>query len=325
MDDLISVVIPVYKVEKFLDRCLNSVINQNYKNIEIILIDDGSPDNCGEICDSYAERDNRIKVIHKSNGGLSSARNVGIEASNGKYITFIDSDDVISFNYISSLYNNLVKTRSEISICGYQFVGETEIPDLVEDISGKIEIFDSKKALELMLYQKKINNSAWGKLYLKTIFDDIKYPEGKIYEDIATTYKTFLKSNTICIDTAKYYFYTRRNDSISCSFNEKTFDIIENVRLMEEDLLKYPRFKKPCNSRVLNAEFFLIRQLDKKSNFEMYNFIIKDIRKRRLSVLLDYRTRFKTKMGIMISFVGIDLLKKIYQIGKKYNFVIKLD
>ena len=116
MEELISVVVPVYNVEKYIDKCINSIINQTYKNLEIILVDDGSPDNCGNICDEYAKKDNRIIVIHKENGGLSDARNTGIEVSKGKYITFIDSDDYISDNYVSFLYNLIIEYKADISI-----------------------------------------------------------------------------------------------------------------------------------------------------------------------------------------------------------------
>ena len=167
MTELITLIIPVYKVEDLLPRCMESIFNQTYKNLEIILIDDGSPDKCPILCDNYKKRDSRVKVIHKKNGGLSSARNVGINYSTGEYICFIDSDDVISKYYIEELYSNIQKTNSEISICSYKFIGlENEIPDLYEN-SNDITIYSSKQAIELMLYQKNINNSAWGKLYKK--------------------------------------------------------------------------------------------------------------------------------------------------------------
>lgn len=325
MTDLITLIIPVYKVEDLLPRCMESVFNQTYNNLEIILIDDGSPDKCPILCDNYKKKDNRVKVIHKENGGLSSARNAGIEQATGKYICFIDSDDVISKYYIEELYSNIKKTNSEISICSYKFVGtESEIPDIYEE-SKKVDIFSSKKAIELMLYQKNINNSAWGKLYKKEIFDNIRFPEGKIYEDIPTTYKTFLLSNNICVSNSKYYFYTKREDSISGHWSDKTLDIIENVLIMEEDLKKYSYYKKASNSRVLNADFFVIRQLDYNEHKDIYTKIYNDIKKRRISVLFDYKSRFKTKIGIIFSFLGIGFLKFMYNKSKNSNIVKKLD
>lgn len=325
MTELITLIIPVYKVEDLLPRCMESIFNQTYKNLEIILIDDGSPDKCPILCDNYKKRDSRVKVIHKKNGGLSSARNVGINYSTGEYICFIDSDDVISKYYIEELYSNIQKTNSEISICSYKFIGlENEIPDLYEN-SNDITIYSSKQAIELMLYQKNINNSAWGKLYKKNLFDNIRFPEGKIYEDIPTTYKTFLLSNNICISNSKYYFYTKREDSISGHWSDKTLDIIENVLLMEEDLKKYNYYKKACNSRVLNADFFIIRQLNFNEHRDVYTKIYNDIKKRRISVLFDYKSRLKTKVGIIFSFLGIRFLKIMYNKGKNSNIIKKLD
>ena len=325
MNDLITIVIPVYKVEDLLPRCMESVLKQTYGNIEILLIDDGSPDKCPLLCDKYKKIDNRVKVFHKKNGGLSSARNVGIENSCGNYICFIDSDDVVSKFFIEELYNNIIQTKSDVSICSYKFIGiENDVSDTC-DKSNKIITYSSEKAIELMLYQKKINNSAWGKLYKKELFEDIRFPEGKIYEDIPTTYKTFLKSDKICVSKSKYYFYTKREDSISGHWSDKTLDIIDNVLLMEDDLKKYNKYKKACNSRVLNADFFVIRQLDDKKNKEIYETLYKDIKKRRVSVLFDIKSRLKTKIGIIFSFFGIDVLKFIYGKSKNTSIVKKLD
>ena len=323
--DLISVIVPVYNVEKYIRRCLDSIVNQTYSNLEIILIDDGSKDASGKICDEYAKKDNRITVIHKKNGGLSSARNVGIENSNGKYITFIDSDDMIKENFISVLYDNLINFDSQISICGYKFVYNNMVPFDVDKKKEKISVFSSEKALMKMLYQKQINNSAWGKLYLKSIFKDIRYPEGKIYEDIPVTYKTFLKSNRIVLTSAQCYFYTKREESISSSFNEKTLDIIENVNTMAEDLKKYKKLKRAVNSRILNADFFVIRQIDKNKYPSVYFKLNKDIKKRRMTSLLDINTRLKTKLGIIVSFFGFNNLSRIYNKNKNLSIIKKLD
>ena len=122
MEDLITIVVPVYKVEKYIDRCVTSILNQTYKNLQIILVDDGSPDNCGKICDEYAKKDNRIEVIHKENGGLSDARNAGINIAKGKYIAFVDSDDYVSNDYIEYMYKILKKENAKISICELQIV-----------------------------------------------------------------------------------------------------------------------------------------------------------------------------------------------------------
>lgn len=324
MDDLVSIIIPVYNVEKYLDKCVSSVIDQTYTNLEIILVDDGSTDSSGKLCNKWSKCDKRIKVYHKKNGGLSDARNVGIENATGNYICFIDSDDAVSNFYIETLYNNLVKYNCEISICSYSFVGEENI-ELSSKEREYARVYSNEKALKNMLYQKKINNSAWGKLFDIKLFKNVRYPVGKIYEDVSTIYKTFLKSNRICVSSCKYYFYTKREGSISSTWSNKTLDIIDNVKDMENDLKKYEKYNNACNSRVLNADYFVIRQLPLNENYEIYNKLYADIKKRRFFVLFDINSRLKTKIGIIISYFGINLLKKIYSKGKNSNIVKKLD
>lgn len=324
MNDLISVVIPVYKVEKYLGKCLDSIINQTYKNLEIIVVNDGSPDNCSKIIEEYSKKDKRIKVINKVNGGLSDARNVGIENSNGKYISFVDSDDYVSKYYFETLYNNLNKYNCEISICN-QIIFE-EKDTIVDKINSEdIKIYNSTEALKLMLYQKKINNSAWGKLYLKSLFEKVRYPKGKIYEDIPTTYKTFLNSEKICVSSCKYYFYLKRNNSISSKFSENTLDILENVYAMKEDLKRYSEYNNAVNSRVINAEFFILRQIDKNKYTDIYQKIIKSIKNKRKSVLFDKKCRLKTKIGILLSYLFLENMNKIYNYVKNLKIVKKLD
>ena len=169
MQPLISIVIPVYKVEKYLERCILSIINQNYSNLEIILVDDGSPDDCGLICDNWAKIDNRIRVIHKENGGLSDARNAGIKIATGEFITFIDSDDYVLDNYIEYLLELIFKYNADIAICNFhQLFEETNRKVFV---GGKVEkIFNSEEAIETMLYDRDFYTCAWGKLYRKSFF-----------------------------------------------------------------------------------------------------------------------------------------------------------
>ena len=185
--DKITIVVPVYKVEKYLRRCIESILQQTYKNIEIILVDDGSPDNCGKICDEYKEKDNRIIVIHKENGGLSDARNAGIDIATGKYIAFIDSDDYVANNFISSLYDVCIKNECEIAQCKFKRVTE-DYKEEQKEIS-ETTILDGKSAIKEIYGQNDVYTIvAWNKLYLKNLFNDIRYTVGKIHEDESTTY-----------------------------------------------------------------------------------------------------------------------------------------
>ena len=201
MDNLISIIVPVYNVEKFLEHCINSVINQTYTNWELILINDGSQDSSPEICNQYALLNEKIKVIHKSNGGLSSARNAGIEVAHGDYITFLDSDDFWHPDYLKTLLSYSVKHNADIVQCNFLRVNS--------DFSGVKE-----RSLICKLYdnhsvfvQEAANIIVWAKLYKRSLWDNIRIPEGKINEDDFTTWKLYYKSNVIVVITSPLYFY----------------------------------------------------------------------------------------------------------------------
>lgn len=215
METLISLVIPVYKVEEYLERCINSVIAQTYQNLEIILVDDGSPDKCPRICDEYAKKDNRIRVIHKNNGGLSDARNAGIDAANGMYIGFVDSDDYIHPEMYERLWKQLNEENADIVICGIERVYHAgyEVQEVAENAIKK---YDGLQAIRNILDKNLhvVSVVAWGKLYKKSLFEGIRFPKGKIHEDEFTTYQLFYKSNKIVELSGRYYYYFQREDSI---------------------------------------------------------------------------------------------------------------
>lgn len=213
---LITVVVPVYQVEQYLMRCIDSIRNQTYKNLEIILVDDGSKDKSPSICDEYVEKDTRIQVIHKENGGLSSARNAGIEQATGEYIIFIDSDDMIHPKMIEELYNLLQDTNSDIAICGYRRFSEQEElekivqPDLARHTYSREEALCQIYGLESIKYVV-----AWNKLYSIKLFDGVRYKLGKLNEDEFTTYKLFAKSSRIVSTNQIYYYYFYNGNSIT--------------------------------------------------------------------------------------------------------------
>ena len=230
--DLISVIVPIYNVEKYLNRCVDSIINQTYKNLEIILVDDGSPDNCGKICDEYAKKDKRIKVIHKKNGGLSDARNAGIDLAKGKYIGFVDSDDYIEKDMYSYLYNLVLENNAQISICNWYEVNENERID--KNIKFNDFTIGKDRAIEMLIQDKIIKNYAWNKLYDISLFKkyDIRYPYGRKMEDVGTTYKLFYYSKKIAIGNKPEYNYIIRSNSI---MNSKNFQFyVDYYEIMYE-------------------------------------------------------------------------------------------
>lgn len=211
---LISVIIPVYKVENYIDRCIISVINQTFQDFEIILVDDGSPDNCPQICDKYAKKYSNIFVIHKDNGGSSSARNCGIEHSlhfsDSKYLTFIDSDDWVHPQYLELLYKTALAHDVEVTACGFFRTGNLSMKNTSTD---SVEVYIGKA--ENLWCEKKLNLAvAWGKLYKKCLFNEIRYPQGAYFEDMRTTPKIILHQEKIAVLGCQLYYYYYRKDSI---------------------------------------------------------------------------------------------------------------
>lgn len=231
---LISVIVPIYNVERYLNACVNSIVNQTYSNLEIILVDDGSPDKCPEICDEYAERDARIKVIHQENGGLSAARNAGIDIASGELLTFIDSDDFIAENYVELLYNGMFKFDADISIATFcTFSKENDLDNQAQVLpfeeKTKEECFRRYGSLKAELSMPFI--SACNKLYKKELFFSIRFPKGKLYEDAFTTYKLIDNAKKIVFTATQLYFYRLNPQSIlGQSFREKHLEMVDAFR-----------------------------------------------------------------------------------------------
>lgn len=221
----ISVIVPVYKVEAYLDRCVQSILDQTYTDYELILVDDGSPDNCGAMCDAWAKKDSRIRVIHKENGGLSDARNVGFEASTGEWITFIDSDDYIHPKMLEALYHAVVEHNVKVSICGYaQTTGE---PLEVTDFTAKLW-----KPEDFYLQHNVNATVAWGKLYHRSTV--LPYPKGKLHEDEYVTYRILFALDKIAVvDTALYGYFINSAGIIGSPWSPKRLDAL---RALEEQI-----------------------------------------------------------------------------------------
>ncbi len=227
MSDLISVIIPVYNVETYLCRCVDSVLDQSYRNIEVILVDDGSPDGCPAICDEYARQDDRVRVIHQENAGLSGARNAGIDAAKGAWLAFVDSDDYLAEDFLSRLYEACVSTGSDMSVCRWEYVRGERIP---ERGTGEIRVYSGREMLaNLYTTDGAYYVVAWNKLYRKELFADIRYPLGRIHEDEATTYRIYDKVKRAAYVDASLYGYFVTPVSITRGFNPKRMDWVTAV------------------------------------------------------------------------------------------------
>lgn len=244
MEELISIIVPIYNVEKYLKKCIETIINQTYKKLEIILINDGSTDRCKEICDEYKNIDNRIKVIHKNNEGIAETRNLGLKLATGQYIGFVDPDDYIENNMYEILYKNIKNTKSDISICSYQIIDDKNKIQTLND-TGEIYIYNKIEALQRLL-KGEITSHQWNKLYKKEIFNGIVYPKEKVMEDIAITYLLFEKSDKIVYQHTILYNYIQRKTSILGKINEKLINDLEEVIYNKNRYLakKYPELQK---------------------------------------------------------------------------------
>ncbi len=228
---LVSIIIPIYKVQDYLDNCIESVVNQTYENIEIILVDDGSPDRCGMICDRWASCDPRILTLHKENGGLSDARNFGLSHAHGDYIVFVDSDDLIEPELIEDAL--LAATSHHAQIVVYQFRFLYPNNDLIPDPgSGSFphgQLCDKREALEY-LWQNRVQNFSWSIFAESSIYDGIRFPKGRLVEDMATTYKLFNSAHSIFFLGKSLVRYRVRNDSILSNINKKVIaDMANNI------------------------------------------------------------------------------------------------
>lgn len=225
-DFMISIIVPVYNVEKYLDRCIESIINQTYKNIEIILVDDGSTDKSGEICDNYANLDTRIEVIHKVNGGVSSARNKGLDIANGEYIGFVDSDDYIHPKMYETLLSNLIDYDADISMCNY--IKGIEDNYNFKKIKNNLEILNTLEQMNC-LYNDKVGQilGCYLKLYKRELFNSLRFKENKIFEDWLIVHQIHFKSNKMVYTSDALYYYRKREGSIIHSeFNIKKLDAL---------------------------------------------------------------------------------------------------
>lgn len=323
MEPLISIIIPIYNVEKYLEKCLRSVVNQTYKNLEIILVDDGSPDKCGEICDFYSKIDKRIKVIHKKNGGLSEARNYGLDIMQGKYVMFIDSDDYIALNTCALVIETAEHKNADIVFVSYSLCDNDNFKfnDLKRVKAKKIS---KKKALKSILTNSStksgqaIYQMAWGKLYSKNLFKEIRYPVGKIHEDEFVIYKLIDMSKNCMVINKKLYAYRQRDDSIMGKEQIKVKAITDAIEAFEE---RWEYFKKkPKDNNEKFAYLFLIakyitsyRQLKKINDKENIYEIDKKINE------INYKLLLKTVNCAMFYKVILALFKYKVLFQNKYK------
>ena len=212
---LVSIIIPIYKVEKYIHRCIESVRQQTYQNIEIILVDDGSPDGCPSICDDYTKKDKRIKIVHKKWGGLSDARNTGLDIAQGEYIVFVDGDDIVSENMVSEMISTLKESEADLVAVGYRrFSSEDELQAGNESFEKKLEIYSRFEGIKQLFVKNSFGNYQWNKLFKREFFETLRFPVGHTMEDLAIAYLILEQCNSIAYNTNPLYYYRQRCDSL---------------------------------------------------------------------------------------------------------------
>lgn len=236
MEKLISVIIPVYKVEPYLDRCINSIVGQTYPYLEIILVDDGSPDQCPRICDDWADKDNRIKVIHKENGGLSSARNAGLDVATGDYISFVDSDDYISEEMFETMLSAILRNKVSVACCGRVRVSNTSKIEMFTLL--KEQLLSGEEAIKELLKGGMVEEAAWDKLYRSDVFKNRRFPVGEINEDIVQTVEILGNCGHIVHVGKALYYYCENTGSITKSeYNKNKIVVLKHLDQIREYIL----------------------------------------------------------------------------------------
>lgn len=311
---MISVLVPVYNVAKHLNRCIDSILAQTCTDYEIILLNDGSTDESGAICDAYAAEHDCIRVIHQKNAGVSQARNALLAAARGDYIAFVDSDDTLEPVYLETLLGDLLNTGSDIAICTWSEVTDdgTRTELSWANREAGFQIWTTEEAMKALLYQKSIDNNLWGKLFTRDILKDVVFPAGKVYEDLAAAYQIFLKAKRVCYRPESLYLYLTNTSGISQSaFTPRRMDLIDVVDAMYRDIeTRFPAYRSAARARLLRAYIHVYLQVPKGVAFRGYTSRLRaGIRKNCRGVALDPEAKRGTRMAALIACAHPGLLR----------------
>ena len=322
MKERISVVVPVYNVEQYLEKCVNSIINQTYKNLEISLVDDGDTDKSGKLCDELANLDNRIMVYHKKNGGLSDARNYGVERATGDYIGFVDGDDYIDAEMYEKLYEAIKKENVDVAECNLKII----YSDRVELFTEKkyYSVYTKQEYLEEYLKIEKIFGSACVRLITADIAKKIHFPNGKLYEDTYYAYDLINVADSYVIMEAPYYNYLMRENSITnARFNPRIFDLIEIVEEFYNTVYEnYPGLEEAADCRKMYAYFSVLNSILLEEEFKNNSFyprIVNYFKKNYIKLLRNKYITRNRKLSILLIKININLYRRVLM---KYKAIL---
>ena len=306
-EPLISVIVPVYNAEAFLDQCLESIVAQTYRRLEIIVVDDGSTDGSGEKCDRWAERDERIRVIHQPNGGHSAARNSALDTMTGDLVMMVDSDDVLHPDFAECLLQQQQRDDADIAVGAYiPFYGDK--PDFPTGDKPEEHRYNQHEAMLAVLYQQGMTHSPWGRLFKASLFEGIRFPLSIIYEDLAIIYPLLKKCNLVVTTDRVLYGYRQHESNSMRVFSPRRADVIDVCERLEKDMMRNDQqYVKPARSRLLSAYFniLLLSHQDKNGDYrQLQDRCWKGIKRLRWSCLTDPKVRLKNKLGILASLPG---------------------
>lgn len=305
---LVTVIVPVYNVKSYLPRCLESIVAQTYSPLEVILVDDDSTDGSSELCDQWAARDPRIKVIHKANEGPGQARNAGLDVAQGQYVAFIDSDDYVHRDYFATLCRVAVERDADVVLCRWvEFRDGQQVPE--RDVQGgaRITQMSGVEALQRIFYQDQLTHSPWGRLFRRTMFDGCRFSEKYVYEDLEIAYALYRKTTTVVETDASLYYYRLRGTSLMRTFSPQRTVVLDIMERIEEQVSQeLPDLLPAVRSRKLSAHFNMLKLMPRGDAayapiFERCWQVVKQL---RWGCFKDGHVRLKNKLGILLSLLG---------------------
>ncbi|MDD3231006.1 MAG: glycosyltransferase [Oscillospiraceae bacterium] len=309
--ETVSIIVPVYRVEAYLEACVDSLLRQTYQNIEVILVDDGSPDRCGEMCDAYVAKDSRVKVIHQVNGGLSLARNAGIQAISGLYFGFVDSDDVVSEHYVASLVGMMQESHAEVGACAVADFRDGQEPALTA--RGAQTTLDPKEALRMFFYQDRMQTNVLGKLFHRSLLRENMFEPGILYEDAEPMYRILLAANRVAWTDAVLAGYRHRMTAQSKQqFTTREMDCVCVWQRVYQDVLnRCSELEKAAACRVFSAYSHIFYMIPTHIFPEETKCVWKLMKQHRVTVLFDRDARKKARAAALLSYLGQGAMRKL--------------
>lgn len=313
---LVSIIVPVYNVKPYLNRCVDSLLKQSYPEIELLLVDDGSTDGSGALCEEYAARDARVRVLHKPNGGLSDARNAGLDAARGTYLSFVDGDDWVSPYYIENLYHALCQADADFSASCFEEVFEGKpVQSRPEAALENFEALSQTECLKRILYQDGMEVTTPTKLYKRELFEGVRYPVGKLYEDIPVAYEIVKRSRKAAHIANRDYYYFQRADSIqNRAFDPRKLDSVRHCHALLENVDRdFPQLSRAAECRYLSNVCNILFQIRDEDHEKIQKALWQEVKQHRKNVLLDPEARKKARLAALLSYCGQKQMRRVYE------------